>query len=78
MKIKDIRTGDHYRATRGHLEARGRSELGPEFVHTIVEVETDEGIVGLGAVKEDEESAESTFSAVGGTTPKVSFLGKRL
>jgi len=52
--------------------------LGPEFIHTIVEVETDEGIVGLGAVKEDEESAESTFSAVGATTREISFLGKRL
>ncbi len=77
MKIMNIRA----MTLTVPLEAPLRHAAGAQwgrFVRTIVEVETDEGIVGLGATGGGGESAENAFRAMDTTTPKIPFLGKQL
>jgi len=71
MKIKDIRPT----TVAVSLEASLRHAEGAHwgrFIHTTVEVETDEGVVELGEMGGG-ELAENVFSAVDAMTPKFPF-----
>ncbi len=71
MKIKDIRATTVTMSLEVPLRHAAGAHWG-RFVHTIVEVETDEGIVGLGEMGGG-ELAENVFSAVDATNPKIPF-----
>jgi glucarate dehydratase len=63
MKISDIRATTITVPLEAPLRHANGCHWG-RFVRTIVEVETDEGIIGLGEMGGGGESAENTFRAM--------------